>query len=227
MVSMTPLDNPIWHSLDSRHAYLAVGGESCRRYPPEVAPFAGLSESTAEATESLCSLFVPGERAAVLGVHPTTLEGWSVQKSFGIVQYVWEKPVGSAGPEPEAVRLGLEYMDRMLELTAFVYPAYFRRGTAELGDYFGIVEDGRLCAMAGIRMSLDGFQEISAVCTHPDYRGKGYASRLSRHLIHQIESQGDIAFLHTEDYNEAAQAVYERLGFTRRKVLPFAVMDRT
>lgn len=114
----------------------------------------------------------------------------------------------------------------MLELTALVYPSYFRAGTARLGDYFGVIKNGQLCAMAGIRMNFDGHQEISAVCTHPDSRGKGLASLLSLHLVHRITKSGDVAFLHTESDNSAAQSVYERLGFTLRKKLPFMVVDR-
>ncbi len=114
----------------------------------------------------------------------------------------------------------------MLELTALVYPAYFRQGTAELGDYFGILEDGELCAMAGIRMAFDGHQEISAVCTHPNHRGQGYASRLTSHVVRHIESQGDVAFLHTELDNAAARRIYDRLGFSVRATLPFIILQR-
>lgn len=114
----------------------------------------------------------------------------------------------------------------MLELTALVYPAYFRKGTAELGDYFGIIQEGQLCAMAGIRMAFDGHQEISAVCTHPDHRGKGYASRLTKHLVHHIQRKGDIAFLHTESDNLQARRVYESIGFRLRAMLPFYIVVR-
>ena len=223
---MDRLDNPIWHSLTSRHSHLALGDSLCLRYPPEVAPFAAIPSSSVEATESLLALVQPEERVGILGVHPTSLEGWSVHKSFQIAQYVWEQPIGSAADDGQAIRLDARHLDQMLALTALVYPAYFRKGTAELGDYFGILDDGRLCAMAGIRMSFDGYQEVSAVCTHPDYRGRGLASRLSRHLISHIQKQGDVPFLHTEEYNDAARAVYERLGFRLRKMLPFLVLDR-
>lgn len=223
---MEALDNPIWRSLTSRHAYVARGDDLCRRYPAEIAPFAGLAEASAEATERLLSLVSPGEHVGILNVHPTSWAGWEIQKSFGIAQYVWEPAAGQAEPDPEAVALGPEHLDRMLELTALVYPAYFRKGTAELGPYFGILREGRLCAMAGIRMSFDGHQEISAVCTHPDFRGQGLASRLSRHAVWSIQQQGDVAFLHTEEDNAAARSIYEKLGFTLRKVLPFVVAQR-
>jgi len=75
-------------------------------------------------------------------------------------------------------------------------------------------------------MTMDGFQEISAVCTHPESRGKGYAIRLMKHLIRHIQSSGETPFLHTESDNEAALALYERVGLSRRALLPFKVIVR-
>jgi len=47
----------------------------------------------------------------------------------------------------------------------------------ELGRYFGVIENGRLAAMAGERMGMPGFREVSAVCTHPDFLGRGLAQK--------------------------------------------------
>lgn len=221
----SPLDNPIWHSLTSRHAHLALGNEAARRYPPEIAPFAAIPTSSEESEAALANLVEHGAKAIVLNVMPKTWQGWTITHRFEAVQYVWENT--AAEPDPEAIPLGPEHLDRMLDLTALVYPAYFRKGTAELGDYFGIVEDGQLCAMAGIRMAFRGHQEISAICTHPDHQGKGCASRLTRHLIHHIQTQGDTPFLHTESDNHTARRLYDRLGFALRATLPIFVAERT
>ncbi len=220
------LDNPLWYSLTSKHAHLALGGELARRYPPEVAPFAAIPESSDEAEASLLQMVESDGIVGMVNIAPRAWDGWAIQKRFEVFQYVWDKPVAEAEPESEAVRLGAEHIDLMLELTALVYPAYFRRGTAELGDYFGILQDGQLCAIAGTRMAFDGYQEISAVCTHPDHRGQRYAGRLTMHLVRHIQNQGDIPFLHTETDNETAQKVYDRLGFVRRAVLPCTVAKR-
>jgi len=114
----------------------------------------------------------------------------------------------------------------VLDLTALVYPHYFREETAKLGDYFGIFDGETLCSMAGIRFAMNGYQEISAICTHPDYRGRGYAARLTHHLIHKITNEGDTPFLHTESDNPA-KAMYEKLGFELHQELPFKVFERT
>ena len=225
MAAMMPLDNPIWNSLTSRHAHLALGEGRARRYPAEVAPFAGIPDSSRESTQDLSHLVQAGEKIGILNVLPCSWDGWEIQKNFDIAQYVWDQ-TGFNEPDQEAEPLTASHLPQMLELTALVYPAYFRKGTAELGDYFGIIQDGQLCAMAGIRMAFEGHQEISAVCTHPDHRGKGYASRLTRHLIHHIENHGDTVFLHTESDNAAARKIYDGLGFKLRALLPFFVVER-
>lgn len=192
-----------------------------------IAPFAGIPGISDESERDLLDLVQVSERVGILNVFPSSWAGWEVHKSFDIAQYLWDKNPGSAEPDPDAQVLSASHLDPLLELTAMVYPAYFRQGTAELGDYFGIIEDGRLCAMAGIRMAMDGYQEISAICTHPDYRGRGYATRLTTHVIHHIQSQGDVPFLHTESDNLQARKIYDKLGFKLRAMLPFFVVERT
>jgi len=219
---LSPLDNPIWQSLTSRHADLALTHGQAVRYPAEVAPFAAIP--TSEASADLNTLVQTGETVGMVNVTPSTWEGWEIQKNFDLAQYAWDGPLPEA--EPEAVLLTAEDLPKMLELTALVYPAYFRKGTAELGDYFGIFQGDQLCAMAGIRMAFEGHQEISAVCTHPDHRGKGYASRLTLHLVRHIQSQGNRPFLHTEFDNKTARRLYERVGFKLRATLPFFVVTR-
>lgn len=220
------LNNPLWYSLTSKHAHVALGGDLARRYPPDVAPFAAIPEANDETEDSLLQLVEPGSIVALVNVAPRSWNGWEIQKQFEVFQYLWDKPASQAEPEPNATLLGPEHVDLMLGLMELAYPSYFRRGTAELGDYFGILQDGQLCAMAGIRMAFDGYQEISAVCTHPDHRGKGYARALTGHLVHHIQSQGDVPFLHTESDNHTAQKIYDNLGFIRRAVLPCIVSKR-
>ncbi|MBI5707628.1 MAG: GNAT family N-acetyltransferase [Armatimonadetes bacterium] len=223
---MTSLDNPIWHSLMTRHAHLAIGDGLALRYPPDVTPFIAVEEKSGRAASQMLEIVQPGDRVGILAVIPERTADWDLVHGIEVHQYVWDLPAADAWPEPEAIVMGEAHIEAMLELTAQVYPAYFRPGTARLGHYVGILEDGVLCAMAGVRMAMDGYQELSAICTHPDHRGKGYATRLTRHLVHYVMSKGDVAFLHTESDNVAAQRVYERLGFTLRRVLPFDMLER-
>lgn len=219
------LDNPIWNSLRVRHAALALSKGVALRYPPEVAPFVGVPDEGEQSRCDLMKLVKSGETVGILNIIPALTDGWDLLKEIEIYQYAWPR-----GREAEswdgATKLGEEHIPAMLELTALVYPAYFRAETARLGDYYGVLDRGKLCAMAGIRMAMDGYQEISAICTHPDHRGKGFASQLTKHLIHQIGRDGDIAFLHTESDNTAARSIYEREGFDLRAKLPFKIYTR-
>lgn len=222
---MSPLDNPIWNALASRHRSYAISYGAAKRYPPTTAPFVAVSEESASAEVDLRGIVDAGEQVAILSVIPELTDGWRVLKAMDLRQYVFPGERGFE-PDPEIVALDEHHIPLLLELTALVYPAYFRAGTAQLGQYFGIFDGERLAAMAGIRMAMNGYQEISAVCTHPDYRGQGYAHRLLRHTVGYIRDQGDTPFLHTEADNAAAQAIYDALGFEVRAVLPFRILER-
>ena len=75
------------------------------------------------------------------------------------------------------------------------------------------MEDGRLIAMAGERMCAGPLREISGVCTHPEYQGRGLARRLMRKLVRRQMLRGETPFLHVMRDNQTARALYERMGF--------------
>ncbi|HRE00734.1 MAG TPA: GNAT family N-acetyltransferase, partial [Ilumatobacteraceae bacterium] len=118
-------------------------------------------------------------------------------------------------------RLTAADVTEMLALVQLTEPGPFRSGTIELGDYFGIRHGGRLVAMAGERLQTPDYTEVSAVCTHPDVRGRGYASALTRRVAEGIRARGQTPILHVAEHNLAAKAVYERLGFAVRTELHF------
>jgi predicted GNAT family acetyltransferase len=114
----------------------------------------------------------------------------------------------------------------MLLLTQIAFPEYFRERTAELGEYLGIFDGGRLVAMAGERMALDGWQEISAVCTHPDFLGRGSARRLTLALMYRHRLRGVASFLHVSESNTRARRLYESMGFSVRASLTLGKIER-
>lgn len=217
------LDNPIWNSLLTRHSHLARVAGDAKRYPAEVTPF--IAVKSGQEASGLHDLVAPGESVGILNViPPLDEESWEPVHAIDIHQYVWR--AGDLPPSPDIRPLERADIPAMIELTGLVYPAYFRAETALLGDYFGVVIGGQLCAMGGIRMAMDGHQELSAICTHPDSRGKGYAAQVTAHLVRHVVAQNDVAFLHTEFDNHSAQRLYEGLGFELHQVLPFRVMKK-
>jgi ribosomal protein S18 acetylase RimI-like enzyme len=124
-------------------------------------------------------------------------------------------------PGPPVTAMAAGQVADMIELTDLVFPGFFRPRTLEMGSYFGIYDGPRLAAMAGERMRLDGYQELSAVCTHPGYTGRGYAQRLLAVLCNSAFDRGFTPFLHVYADNERAIGVYRRMSFVDRAVLPF------
>jgi len=115
----------------------------------------------------------------------------------------------------------------MQDLTAIAYPRFFRARTHELGKYFGIWQDGRLAAMAGERIAMKQYRELSGVCTHPDFRGRGYAKRLIARVVNGILEDGRVPFLHVDAENEKTIALYRQLGFADVNTVPMVLVRRS
>jgi ribosomal protein S18 acetylase RimI-like enzyme len=214
-MSFHSLDNPIWESLATRHREVALACGDERRYPAHVAPFLGIPEPCVVTATALERLVAPDERVFLVGPEPTPPPGWGVERLSPLVQMVCDAPTPAVAGA-QVVRLTEDHRAAVLELTALVYPHYFRRGTMDLGRYFGVVTDGRLAAMAGERMATPGCREISAVCTHPDFAGRGLARALVVHLANDILAAGEVPFLHVSPANERAIRLYEQNGFRVR-----------
>ncbi|MFD5142219.1 GNAT family N-acetyltransferase [Streptomyces sp. NPDC058401] len=209
------LDNPAWASLAGPHAAFAVrAGAHAARYDPEVAVFSAIADpADPRSWEALRSLTGPGGVVSLSGVL-TPPDGWEILGSVRGVQLVDTSL--RAEPAPEAVRLGAADVPEMLELIELTKPGPFLPRTVELGTYLGIRHRGRLVAMAGERLRPPGWTEISAVCTHPGFRGGGLATRLVRAVAAGIRDRGDVPFLHTAGENTDAIRLYESIGFTVR-----------
>lgn len=219
MVSKDPLDNPVWHSLTTQHASLAITAGSAAKYPPQVAPFAAVAEGARSTALQLANLMGNDELVYLVGVAPDQPPGWLLETKKPCLQMVCEGLPAQVGG-PMLLAMDERHCDDMLALTALVFPGFFRAQTLDMGRYLGIYDGSRLAAMAGERMRLDGFQEISAVCTHPDYTGRGYAQRLMAQLCRDCRARGMTPFLHVYPDNERAIGVYHRLGFVERTTLP-------
>ncbi|WP_165073453.1 GNAT family N-acetyltransferase [Paludisphaera rhizosphaerae] len=211
------LDNPIWASLTTRQSHLGWGNDLARRYPAETAPFLGVRDAAPEASAAIAELADFGEIFYLVGVAPEAPVGWSITPLPPIAQMVFDGSTPPAASDEGVFRLGPADVSEMLALMGAVYPGYFRPRTPEMGLYLGIRDEGRLVAMAGQRMCLEGFREISGVATLPEFRGRGHARRLVSLLVGEILREGLTPFLHVDADNETAKAAYEKSGFAERR----------
>ncbi|WP_246193305.1 GNAT family N-acetyltransferase [Pseudoxanthomonas yeongjuensis] len=219
------LDNPIWESLSSRHRSLALREGEVARYPAQVAPFLGVAAEGIDAATALESLVPAGDTVLLLGPVPSAPQGWKLEQLAQLAQMVC--PVRMQEVDgPEVIELSEPHRGDVLALTALVYPHYFRPRTTDLGRYFGVYREGRLAAMAGERMGMQDHTEISAICTHPDFNGHGYARRLLARLSNDNLERGRIPFLHVSQQNQRAMQLYERNGYHIRREIAFWSLRR-
>jgi ribosomal protein S18 acetylase RimI-like enzyme len=226
---MSLLDNPIWRSLTTTHAQFAETCNAARKFVREVSMLAGFPEPAVENYNSLAAMMREGERVGLFLQQPADPPAaWVVARSVPLLQMVCENrcatPTAIRAEHPDFIRLRKADVPEMLALTKLTNPGPFAVRTLELGDYFGIRVAGTLAAMAGERLRLPGYTEISAVCTHPDHLGHGYASVLMSNLMERIHSRGERPILHVLPENARAIQVYERLGFAKRTTLQLVVL---
>ncbi|MGH3351867.1 MAG: GNAT family N-acetyltransferase [Nocardioides sp.] len=215
------LDNPVWSSLTGSHARLAEGSGRARRYRPDVSIFAAVADPRdQQAWRDLAAAVGPGGTALITGAAGVCGDGWSLVSGGEGVQLV-DTPQVVAVSDPEAIVLGADDVPEMLELVARTEPGPFEAATHSMGTYLGLRHEGRLVAMAGQRMHPAGWVEISAVCTAPEARGRGLASRLILAITADIHARGSRALLHASVTNTSAIDVYLRLGFEQRRRTSF------
>jgi ribosomal protein S18 acetylase RimI-like enzyme len=219
------IDNPVWEALTSAHAHLAIGGSRLKRYPDAVAPFLAVARAGESLDEELFELVRPGEIFYFVGLAPKLPLSWSIEPSV-VLQMRCDTPIEPGRETGEVLTLGPQDLDDMLRLTAIAYPMFFRVRTMELGTYLGVRADGRLVAMAGERMRITGYQEISAICTHPDHRSRGYARQLTAPLVNRQLERDCVPFLHVSASNMHAIGLYGHWGFNRTRELDMWKVQR-
>ena len=225
-MSFDVLDRPVWHALSTRLAAFAEGNGRARRFLRDVNVFAAARDDEAASLNALAAL-VPADGPVVLiqaGESPLP-PGTAAMVEMAGVQMVAEKvePLDAGG---RIVELTAADARQMLELAALTQPGPFLPRTHELGAFFGVKDGARLVAMAGERMKLPGFTEVSGVCSHPDVRGRGLAGELSRVVATRILARGEVPFLHAYATNSRAIRLYESLGFRLRCEMRVTMLAR-
>jgi predicted GNAT family acetyltransferase len=227
---MHPLDNIIWKALTTRQSGFAESFGQARRFVPEVSPLAAFSEPTREGYESLAGLVGTGATIGLFLEAPYQPQaGWSFVAGAPMPEMVYEGagvPARQSSSDPEIVELGDADSPDMMELTALTKPGPFGKRTHELGTYLGIRIGEKLVAMTGERLKIPGYTEVSAVCTHPEHTGHGYARILMAEVMRRICARGETPVLHVRGDNVRAIELYKRLGFSQRVLLHFAVLRK-
>jgi ribosomal protein S18 acetylase RimI-like enzyme len=225
-IDVSVLDNPVWHSAGGRDARLATSGRLARRFLGDVSPFGAIAQASDAAWAELHALSGDGVVIAVAGPPIVLPDGWQRVATLDGYQMIdrgtpsGQKPGSALEP---TVPLGPADVPEMRELVALTNPGPFEARTIEFGGYVGVRSGGRLVAMAGERLHPPGWSEVSAVCTHPDFRGRGLAELVVRTVVARIHARGEGAFLHVV-HDNPARRLYERVGFTTRIPITFSII---
>jgi GNAT superfamily N-acetyltransferase len=218
------LDRPVWSALTSRHAALAEGSDLARRYHPSTVPFAAARDDSAESLQALGELAGPDEALLLLQADPIVLpSGYLAEIMASGVQMVLQRTPPKVA-DTRIERLSEADAPEMLALATLTKPGPFSPKAQALGEFFGVKADGRLIAMAGERLKPAGYTEVSGVCTHPDFQGRGLGKLLSVFMTHRVLERDETPYLHAYATNAAAIGLYESIGFQLRTMMNVAVI---
>jgi len=205
--------NPVWHALKTKHCHLASWSGSACRYPANVAPFAAVEAPGAASLQDLHALLETSESVWLIGTGFPETAGLSFESTLPCLQMVLPADIEVPASNAEIVTLSETNAADMVALTDIAFPGFFRPCTWRMGSYCGIRFDGNLTAMAGERLQLEGYPEISGVCTHPAFRGRGLAAELIWHPVRAHRRDGLVSWLHVGSANRNAIELYLKLGF--------------
>ncbi len=226
-----PFANAIWNALHSSHKQFALTHGLALKYPANIAPFACLAENTPVALRDLQTLMEPGETTYVMGDPPPETQALLYRGVTPCLQMAFprERPLPADRAALPISLLNCADAPAMVSLTRVAFPGFFRSRTCVMGSYLGIWnpdQPGQLIAMAGERLILDPYREVSAICTHPDYRGQGYAAALTAHVLAHQRSLEARSVLHVVSTNQTAISLYHRLGFVTLREVNFHRLKR-
>ena len=221
------LDNPVWEALSTEDARLNCGNDAVRYFAEDVSPFVGMKHWD-DHDLAILEKELPADRSfSVMIADQVRIPAcFEIVFTTPLYQMVCTRFQPIFDSSLSMRQLGDADVPAMLELTSLTKPGPFLQHTIDFGNYVGIYQNGELLAMAGERLHVNGYTEVSAVCTHPAHLGKGYASHLMSHACETVIQQGNIPFLHVKQDNTRAIVKYEHLGFSIRSAFYFAVIRR-
>ncbi|KQM74986.1 hypothetical protein ASE74_03130 [Pedobacter sp. Leaf216] len=211
------LDNPIYYALTSGHSHLAKGIDEVKYYKEDITAFAGLKNNSQENLNTLYQISPAESLFVFFSKTPVEIPTqWKLLTHINMLQFVFSGKGISTTKATGITDLNAEHVTEMIDLVELTKPGPFLSKTIELSNYTGIFVDGKLAAMAGHRFHPSPYREISAVCTHPNHLGKGYAFKVLQEQIKRIVQRSEIPFLHVRNDNQGAIKLYQKLGFEIR-----------
>jgi GNAT superfamily N-acetyltransferase len=209
------LDNPVWHSISETHKDFGIDFGTIKFYHPDYCPFGGFM-ATDNMENSISEYAKLANNFFIIGQKPIVPDNLKLNNELICLQMIiYNKIEGKI--EEQIIKLQEEHIEDLLGLVKIVYPEYFKKKTASLGNYYGIYKNNQLVAVTGERMQMDDYTEVSAVITHPDHTGNGYAKQLVTHAVNAIFDKNKTPFLHVAESNVGAIKLYEKLGFQTRE----------
>jgi GNAT superfamily N-acetyltransferase len=207
------LDNIMWNCLSGPQAKFAVGEGAIRRYAPGFSPIVGAEDPERPDFGTLTKYCEAGDSLYTdiwSGPEPA---GWRIDKDARMWKMVWDAPIPAEDAAPDAILLRPDHAPQAVGLAKLTNPGPFGMRTLELGEYFGYFDGGRLMAMAGERMCAGDWREVSGICTHPEFQGRGLAKKLTLKLVRRQMQRGLTPYLHVMSHNATARGLYEKMGF--------------
>jgi GNAT superfamily N-acetyltransferase len=221
------LDNIMWRCLTGPHAKFAAGKGDVRRYAHGFSPILGFANPERPDFAALEKICAPGESFYCDLWTGTPPAGWQIEKEALMFKMVWSAAPPEADAAPDAIALRPEHAEQAVALAKLTNPGPFGIRTPELGEYFGYFDGDRLIAMAGERFCAGDLHEVSGICTHPDFQGRGLARKLTLKVIRRQMQRGKTTFLHVMSHNTGARALYEKMGFRIYRDTICRVISRT
>lgn len=207
------LDNILWEAFSHGQPQFTVGTGGIRRYARGFSTIVAFEDPSNPDFESLDQYSEVGDSFYCDQWSGEAPEGWSIEAETTMFKMVFDGSLPEYSGDDEIVTIQPNHAQQALDLAILTNPGPFGLRTPELGNYYGFFEGERLVAMAGERMFAKPYREISGVCTHPDFQGRGYAKRLMIRLMREAVERGETPFLHVLSGNELARRLYRRLGF--------------
>jgi len=219
------LDNPAWNALTGPQKLFAEEGAHTARYQKNILPFAAYDHAYPGSIDTLDPLLERDKPFFLIGELPAIPDHWQVIRELPCYQMILTSAIRPLKLDSPIRLLDASEREELYQLVLKVQPGYFERGTPSLGNYYGIRQEGKLVAVAGERMSVQGMTEISAICTDPAYTGRGYAQQLITHICLDQIGRGIVPFLHVLKTNTRAVGLYEYMGFTTRRSISFWMLS--